>query len=177
MFKTSTFGAVAILAAICLSEPAWALGSTPVTVVNPANNPALTSSVDDPGRVAYQSFLDQSCAQEVCSFSFPAVPADHRLVIQHVSSAGLAWSGTPTPAFVGVSIFGHANTISGFSAPIMGSVSTFDQSVLYYIDAGETPRVAAAATGFVFSFNSAQFLMLSGYLLDCKVSACAPIAH
>jgi len=45
MFKTSTFRVAATLAGICLCGPAWALGSTPVTVVNPAITPALTSSV------------------------------------------------------------------------------------------------------------------------------------
>jgi hypothetical protein len=55
MFNTSTFRVAATLAGICLCGPAWALGSTPVTVVNPATMPALTSSVDDPGRIPYQS--------------------------------------------------------------------------------------------------------------------------
>lgn len=176
MFKTSTFRVAATLAAICLSEPAWALGSTPVTVVNPANNPALTSSVDDPGRVAYQSFLDQRCAELVCSFSFPAVPADHRLVIQQVSLS-LAWNGTPTDAVVDVTMFGQANTQFNFSGPISEQGALFNQQVLYYLDSGETPRVAASANSVLFSSNFAQTLTLSGYLLDCKVSPCAPIAH
>ena len=35
-----------------------------VTVVNPATNPAHTSSVDDPGRIPYQFFKNLSPAQE-----------------------------------------------------------------------------------------------------------------
>jgi hypothetical protein len=37
MFKHSTFRVAATLATMCLAGPAWALGSTPVTVVNPAD--------------------------------------------------------------------------------------------------------------------------------------------
>jgi hypothetical protein len=175
MFKTSTCRVAATLAAICLSGPAWALGSTPVTVVNPANNPALTSNIDDPGRTPHQSFLDQSCTGSVCFFSFPAVPADHRLVIQHVSSGELVFNGTP--ASVGVSLSGHADNQSGFLAPFAGQLSAFDQPVLYYLDSGEVPSVGVGPSGVTFAGIAGQFIMLSGYLLDCKVSPCAPIAH
>src|SRR5262249_15215637 len=57
------------------------------TVVNPANMPALTSSIDERGRVAYQSTIRQTCdpTTHFCTFTFPQVPSGHRLVINHIS--------------------------------------------------------------------------------------------
>jgi len=54
-------------------------------VVNPATSPALTRSVDDPGRIAYQSTAACVLDTDACAFDFPAVPQNHRLVVQHVS--------------------------------------------------------------------------------------------
>src|SRR5262245_16454059 len=50
--------------------------STPVIVTNPATSPALTSSVGDPGRIAYQSIQKarSSCANStVCIFGWDAL--------------------------------------------------------------------------------------------------------
>jgi hypothetical protein len=149
--------------------------STNAFITNPATNPVPTSSVDDPGRTPYQSFLFQSCTGDVCLFGFPAVPASHRLVIQHVSSGELVFNGTPTG--VSIALAGHADSESGFLAPFAGPLSSFDQSVLYYLDSGEKPRVAAGPFGTTFAANGGQSMMLSGYLIDCTVSPCAPIAH
>jgi len=76
-------------------------------------------------------------------------------VIQHVSSGELGFNGTP--ASVGVGLSGRADNQSGFLAAFAGPLSAFDQPALL--------------SGF------GQFIMLSGYFLDCKVSPCAPIAH
>ena len=54
-------------------------------MVNPATSPALTRSVDDPGRIAYQSTAACVLDTDACAFDFPAVPQNHRLVVQHVS--------------------------------------------------------------------------------------------
>jgi hypothetical protein len=51
--------------------------ATQVDVVNPATSPALTRSVDDPGRIAYQSTttcVQDSAVKNTCFFDFPAVP-------------------------------------------------------------------------------------------------------
>ena len=146
-----------------------------VSVVNPANNPAITSSVDDPGRSPYQSFLNKNCAGSECTFAFPAVPAGHRLVIQHVSSGELVFTGTPTG--IQISVSGHAFSQSGFLAPFAGQLSLFDQSVLYYFDSGEKPSVFVGPIGTTFLAPFAQFIMLSGYLIDCTVNTCAAIAQ
>ena len=61
--------------------------ATQVDVVNPATSPALTRSVDDPGRIAYQSTTTCVLNDTICSFDFPPVPKNHRLVVQHVSAS------------------------------------------------------------------------------------------
>ena len=49
--------------------------------------PALTASVDDPGRTPYKATIRQYCylVDAACDFTFPTVPAGKRLVIKHVS--------------------------------------------------------------------------------------------
>jgi len=80
----------------------------PVTVVNPATSPALTSSVDDPGRIAYQTVQEPQCTLNSCDFVFPDVPTGHRLVIQHVSG-DLFLAGTPSAMQVRLAGTGFLN--------------------------------------------------------------------
>jgi hypothetical protein len=81
MFKTSTFRVAAILAGICLCGPAWALGSTPVTVVNPADI-AKAEGIQQP----YSNII--SCSFDKlfggCGAAITAPPSQ-RLVIEFVS--------------------------------------------------------------------------------------------
>jgi hypothetical protein len=44
--------------------------ATQVDVVNPATSPALTRSVDDPGRIAYQSIATCDVGGSSCNFVF-----------------------------------------------------------------------------------------------------------
>jgi hypothetical protein len=148
-----------------------------VEVVNPATNPAPTSSVDDPGRTAYEARLNCSPIFQNfgCVYNFAAVPAGSRLVVQHIS-AGLFFSGSPT--FVQVGISGSANSgFSGFLAPIAGIRSFFDQSVLQYFEAGSQPSVFIESDKVFNLISNAQPVTLTGYLLKCSAATpCAPIA-
>src|SRR5437899_2414856 len=95
----------------------------PVTVVNPATSPALTSSVDDPGRIAYQSDVPTGSGFVL----FPVVPPGHRLVIQHVSGFAI-YGGAPTRVVVDLSttpFFIH----SAFFAPLLRENSFLDHPV------------------------------------------------
>jgi hypothetical protein len=152
-----------------------AVPQIPVTVDNPASNPALTSSIDDPGRIPYQSTQSPSCTGSFCVISFPAVPSGHRLVVQYVSGF-LLFLATPSVVAVqvgsGVSI---GTAISFFFAPISGVGSSFTQPVLVYIDAGQVPTVGVSAGSTTFFGET--IISLTGYLLDCKTSPCAPIAQ
>jgi hypothetical protein len=160
--------------------------STPVTVVNPSTGPALTSSIDDPGRIAYQSVatLNSSgshCAATSCNFSFAAVPQGQRLVVQHVSGL-LYFNGTPDAVTV------QLGNGSGFFAPFVDNESLFDQPVLYYVDGGTSPVVnvsllvpvsqsGGAGTSKDMFTADPQSVTLTGYLLNCTVSPCAAIAQ
>ena len=164
-----------------------AFGDPTVTVINPATMPALTSSVDDPGRAAYQSTRGQSkadCPSSDCVVDFATVPAHHRLVIQHVSGQLFFAS---TASFAKITLF-DTGGVSGtfFTAPFAQpagqaalGTSSFDQLVLHYFDAGEHGEHPAVAIGMTPTAPSTggQTITLSGYLLDCTAAPCAPIAH
>ena len=143
-----------------------------VDVANPATNPALTRSVDDPGRIAYQSTAACVPNFTTCSFDFPAVPQNHRLVVQHVSAALLV---VVDARGAQVTLEGGANgAFSSFIAPpSFLRASLFDQPVLQYFDAGSTPILVAIADVMLTSVSSAT---ISGYLLDCAKTPCEPIA-
>ena len=142
-------------------------------MVNPATSPALTRSVDDPGRIAYQSTAACVLDTDACAFDFPAVPQNHRLVVQHVSGDLPFAAGDGRGARV--TMDGGANgAFSSFIAPtpFLGD-SLFDQPVLQYFDAGSTPILVAIADVMLNSVSSAT---ISGYLLDCAKTPCEPIA-
>ena len=65
---------------------------------------------------------------------------------------------------------------TGFFAPIVPGVNQtiFDQSVLIYIHAGQAPTVFLSAFHTVFGASTP--VTLTGYLIDCTISACAPVA-
>jgi hypothetical protein len=93
----NVFAAAGVAAALAASLTAFAapidgaVAAPPptvnVVVDNPAKDPALTRSVDDPGRIAYQSTTTCVLNDTICSFDFPPVPKNHRLVVQHVSAS------------------------------------------------------------------------------------------
>jgi hypothetical protein len=98
----SVFAAAGVAAALAASltalvvptDAAHAASPTSnVIVVNPATEPALTRNVDDPGRIAYQSTATCVLDSTACTFNFPAVPKNHRLVVQHLSGTLLFAAG------------------------------------------------------------------------------------
>ena len=175
----SVFAAAGAAAALAASFTAvvvpvgGALAAPPtvqVDVTNPATNPALTRSVDDPGRIAYQSAAACVSDQNTCSFNFSAVPKNHRLVVQHVS-VGLALLANGTRGQV--SLEGGAN--GGFSDfSFQPPIFFVDQPVLVYFDAGSAPFVFAETDVGLSSNSDAT---ISGYLLDCATTPCAAIAQ
>jgi hypothetical protein len=125
--------------------------------------------VDDPGRIPYQSFQNASAGQR--EFDFPAVPAGHRLVIQHVSG-DMNLEFTPNQVEVLVVATGGA---SSFFAPFSNTFVKFDQPVQLYVEAGDAPIVGVLGNNGVDP-TSRGFLTLTGYLLDCAATPCAKIA-
>lgn len=152
-----------------------ALADPQVTVTNPVTNPAKTSSVDDPGRIPYQFFANlQPCVHTTCQATTPAVPAGKRLVVQHVSAFGALTSPGNT---VEVVVSTPTAVLSTFAPPVFGTTNqgyAFDQPVLGFADAGQAVTVFVSTNG---SFDqTASDFVVTGYLLDCTVNHCAPIA-
>ena len=183
----------AILAALAIFagpiESAFAQKpSTPVTVVNPANSPvpttvtnpatspALTSKIDDPGRVPYQVKLAQYCSTKVCNFSSAPVLKEHRLIIQHVSAFALL-AGTADSVLVGIGpSSGQAQ--SAFFAQLgeNGQTAAVDQAVLLFVDGDQDYHAEVRAHGANFTSDTPVVLTITGYLLDCTAAPCAVIA-
>ena len=167
--------------AILVSAVGPALAAPPtnhneVDVVNPATNPALTSSVDDPGRKAYESSVSCVDLGIACEAKFPTVPQGHRLVIQHIS-AGLLFVGVPQVVEV-VSVGSPNQGFSGFFVPPSANLDNilFDQAVLQYFEEGSTPAVQITGVGVRFQ-EGTQPVAMTGYLLTCNAATpCAPIA-
>ena len=152
------------------------LAGPDVTVTNPETNPAKTSSVDDPGRIPYQFFKNlQPCVQTTCQATTPPVPLNKRLVVKHVSAFGAL---TSPGNVVEVVVSTPTAVLSTFAPPVFGNPGTqgfaFDQPILGFADAGSTVTVFISTNG---SFNqAASDFVITGYLLDCSVNHCDPIA-
>jgi hypothetical protein len=170
-------GAVVLAAMLLIqlgSRPVDAAAPTKVTVVNSAAHPALTSGIDDPGRIPYQSTDTPTCTGANCAFNFGAIPAGHRLVIQHVSAI-LGFSGSGTQVLV-IMRAGGSDAVS-FLASYFGprTEAEFDQPVQFYVDAGQAPLVTVFTPASNFAF--VQSLTLIGYELNCAAGPCKAIAH
>jgi len=116
---------------LLLAVQTSAAPSVPVTVVNPSSRPALASSVDDPGRIAYQSTNDKTgiCSGSSCVFQFGPVPAGHRLVAQHISGvADLNTTGQELSVFVALQSAG-TESVSAFQLSFASNSpsSSFDR--------------------------------------------------
>jgi hypothetical protein len=156
---------------------AQAVVSTLVSVVNPTTSPVPSLNVTDPGRIPYQSAVDNlaKCSNQItCTFSFPTVPSGHRVVVEHISGF-LSLTAIPTriSALITTPVGSGISSISPQGANV-----GFDQPVLFYVDASNSVTIEVIiAGGALFEGNgSSNSLTLIGYELDCTVAACAPIA-
>jgi hypothetical protein len=153
--------------------------SSPVKVVNSTAAPAITSRMDDPGRIPYQSVMNTSqCGgSNYCYINYGPVPAGHRLVITQV--AGLYFFNAPTgPINFDVSILGPGAFQTGWLPQVRSSsLSAFNYPVTVYVDPGQTFRVAAEVFGTTFNSGLDQQATITGYLLDCTAAPCSAIAQ
>jgi hypothetical protein len=145
-------------------------------VMNSSSAPALASLIDEPGRIPY--FSTQSNTSEsgfLIQFSYPAVPANHRLVVTHI--AGF-YRLTGTPAWTSLSLYSGTtnNLVTNFFTPSANATVKFDTPVNAYIDAGQTPITVAEVETAPF-FTGFAFSALSGYMIDCSAAPCAAIAQ
>jgi hypothetical protein len=169
----------ASLATLLPASQGLAQGGPDVTVINPAINPAKTSSVDDPGRTPYQFFKGILCNAASCQTgSLPPVPVGKRLVLQHWSiTGGLIGTIPLIQAFV---VSSTGQQLSNVTTPVFSSVPPngwafgFDQAMQGYVDAGNSVTVLLSTN--TSGLISSPTFTVTGYLLDCTVNQCAAIA-
>lgn len=165
-------GVAAVLAAIMTVSVVPLTAHSPSRRPATSTEPALTRSVDDPGRIAYQSTA--ACVPNFItySFDFSAVPKNHRLVVQHVFGV-LVFVADARGAQVTLED-GANHAVSAFLAPpSFLRENLFDQPVLQYFDAGSAPFLFVDGDVDQSSVSKAT---ISGYLLDCATTPCAAIA-
>ena len=162
---------VAISSAVLLSA-AFAAAQAPQT---PATLALPIMNVDEPGRIPYQAGAFGHCNGTVCKATFQAIPAGHRLVIQHVSGNVSTLDPVPDETRVLVSMNNQVQFMSFPVAPFIPGVFVggFDQPVVFYVDGGQTLTVQAnIGVSAMDTFTPSVI----GYLLDCAKASCAPIA-
>jgi hypothetical protein len=156
-----------------------------VNLKNTAAAPVFTTTIDDPGRIAYQAQVSNSSGScsgaGTCFFNFASVPAGHRVVIEHISGL-ISFATTPNSIWVQLNN-GSGSPVSTFFAPLAPSTnfSAFDQTVQAYFDPAEhggiievqVALIGGAFTGAV----SPNLINLTGHVLDCTAAPCSPIAH
>jgi hypothetical protein len=177
--KNHLFGIVAAIAVAGLislftAHRIEAQYSSPVKVVNSTSAPALNSSVDDHGRIPYQSELfGKGCTGFGCTFTFGPVPSGHRLVIEHVSgSIDVLGSVTQVNVQLNPTVpIGTLDRYSSFYVP-----EQFDQVTLAYLDASQSVDVLVILVGGG-TFGPNSRLGVKGYLLDCTAAPCPAIAN
>jgi hypothetical protein len=141
-----------VLTAICLSGSAWALGSTPVTVVNPADI-AKAEGIQTP----FQAHGVCTFSPGVCSGVID-VPPSQRLVIEFVSAFCIVGgnnviSNGTLATSTGGSFVDHYLIASAPISNLGGTqgIVTVSQLVRIYTDAGSG---GSAGGGIGFSFES-----------------------
>ncbi len=166
-----------LLLSLLAPKAAHGLVAALVQVANTSSAPAIASLIDDPGRVAFMATQLATCSGAECVFIFSAVPATHRLVIQHVS-LNLLLNSVPN-LFIQAQVYNSltAANIGSFNVPPMGQNPYLDQPFLFYFDAGQVPTVDFVSFSANFSPGAGQTLTLVGYELDCAAAPCAPIAN
>jgi hypothetical protein len=153
--------------------------STPVKVVNSTAAPAITSTMDEPGRIPYQSVMNtaQCGGTNYCYFQFGPVPAGHRLVITQV--AGLNFFGNVSgPISFDVGLLGPGSFQAGWLPVVRPTnLSLYNYPITVYVDAGQSFRFAAEVFGALFSTSLDQQATITGYMLDCTAAPCAAVAQ
>lgn len=167
MLKTSLFTRqLALSAAFAASlaftsASAWALGSTPVTVVNPATSPVPTTDANEPALQPFQATLfPHSSTSNEATDTF-TVPAGKRLVIEYYSGQpqdlsggadGMVLTTTAGGTFAQYIVYVNANT-----------TNQVNQTTRIYADPGSTVEA------FAFNANAsscAGFVTVSGHLVN-----------
>ena len=177
LFGIAAVIAVAGLASLFTARRVEAQYSSPVKVMNSTSAPAITSRMDDPGRVPYQSVINGMSAcggKTFCIVNFPPVPAGHRLVVTQVAGAHFVSTGQTVNVTLEIGIAGPGGNLGQFNYSLVGA--SYVLPVTFYVDAGNFVGYDANITGGPYDLGP-QFVILTGYMLDCSAAPCAAIAQ
>ena len=174
LFGIAAAIAVAGLVSLFAARRIEAQYSSPVKVVNSTSAPALSSVVDDHGRIPYQSELfGKACTGLSCTLTFGPVPSGHRLVIEHVTGS-IDTVGTVSQVDVQLNPSIPVGTLDRYASFYVPQ--QFDQPTLAYLDASQSVDVYVILIGGG-TFGPNSRMGLKGYLLDCTAAPCAAIAN
>ena len=134
-----------------------------------ANGQKSALNPDEKGRVPYHSYVRSACYDLACTNSFMQVPAGYRLVVTYASvffqgatGSTLSYTatlegGTPSPGET--DYFESLPTLSAGGGYYVAS-----GPVVYYLEAGDTPKMLSAYAA-VGSYANAS---ITGYLVKLK---------
>ena len=126
-----------------------------------AQKPAITKSIDEPGRTPYTSEIKGNCDGS-CNVQFKTVPAGLRLVVTYISASYITVPNASGPTLASLD-GGSAFLLLPLVAPATnnGTIRSFILSspVTYYVEPGSAPR-------FNVSNSSSFSASLFGYLVS-----------
>jgi hypothetical protein len=125
-----------------------------------AQKPAITKSIDEPGRTPYTSEIKGTCDGS-CNVQFKAVPAGFRLVATYIGASYISIPNASGPSFAsldGGPAFLYLPPVT--AATNNGVTRSFILStpITYYVESGNAPRFNVGNSG---SFTASLF----GYLV------------
>lgn len=180
VWSAVVFGVLFLIGSLMQSRESQAKGaySTPVTVMNTLQNPGSVLDAERASRTPYRSFAttNQCTGATICQLVFSAAPSGYRLVVENVSGTLHLTPGAKAPfAFMFSNSISFFHGIPGSVGDTVGTTAYggFNQNVVAYFDPADgAPIVDIAAN---FSSGDSQSAILSGYIQNCSLYACAPI--
>ena len=125
-----------------------------------AQKPAITKSIDEPGRTPYTSEIKGTCDGS-CNVQFKAVPAGFRLVATYIGASYISIPNASGPSFASLD-GGSAFLLLPVVAPATNNGVTrsfiLSTPITYYVESGSAPRFNVGNAG---SFSASLF----GYLV------------
>jgi hypothetical protein len=167
-----------------LGTPSVNIANSPtVSLSNSAAAPLFVVNLADRGRSPYQFsgfYPDSICPTgtgKSCRFNVPqAVPFGKRLVVEHITG-DVEFAGVPN--FVAISVSNEqGGSILQFQLENLSPSNSFERSVLFYVDGGQTYAFSALEglqSSFAQGGGVGHTFGATGYLIDCGVAPCAPL--
>jgi hypothetical protein len=125
-----------------------------------AQKPAITKSIDEPGRTPYISEIKGNCDGS-CSVAFKAVPAGFRLVATYIGASYISIPNASGPSLAsldGGPAFLYLPTVAPVTNNGVTRFFVLSSPIVYYVESGLAPRFNVGNSG---SFTASLF----GYLV------------